>query len=173
MANRNKPKHIKRVKFSVALPAWQRLYFPYVDASSNSSALVKLINYAVKHGAVAALSPQLPHGLTDPGELAAYLAAYVQPASAQVAPTAPTHTTAAPVEPLTPEQVAAMFEDWSDDEPDPVPTVTLGPKPAQVAAPAPARTTNAWDKPADQISEQDQRAIMQQIEAEMRAARGG
>lgn len=147
MANRNKPKHIKRVKFSVALPAWHRLLFPYIDSQSNSSALVKLVNYAIQHGAVSALAPQLPPALTDPGELASYLATYAAP---PVVATPPNQQ--APRPPMTPEQVAAFFDE--DGEPDPTP---VAPQPIQRQQPR--LYTDAELKQLQQEAEAQARAM--------------
>ena len=112
MSNRTKPQYLKRVKFSLALPAWQRHLLATIDPKSNSNALARLINHAIKAGALHDLAPHLPPGLTDPGELAEYLTRYHAP-----------RTVAAPavVDQPTPLYSSAdaatldAFANWGDD----------------------------------------------------------
>lgn len=103
MSNRTKPHYLKRVKFSLSLPAWQRALLPHIDAKSNSRAATLLINAAIRSGALHTLAPGLPSHLTDPGALAAYLTNQAaQPQSA-----APTQAPA-----VIPAQAPALQSIW-------------------------------------------------------------
>lgn len=154
MTKHSKPRHLKKAQFSLSLPEWHRHLLGAIDPKSSSRAAAKLIHYAIHHGALGALAPSLPP-ITDLADLAAYLTG--RPLVAAPAP--------AP-QPDTSAELAALFADWEDDAPDQAPAQPL----AQVMPTT--LKADAWTKPADQINENDQRAIMQRIEAELRAGRG-
>lgn len=147
------PNYLKRVKFSLSLPAWQRALLPHIDAKSNSRAAALLINSAIRSGALHTLAPGLPSHLTDPGALAAYL----------VGTTSPAHSAA----PTALEVLAA----WDDPEPTQQPeaaTLDNATKPAQAPA-----APSIWDKPADQLNEADLRELQRQAEASFLLNRPG
>lgn len=153
MSNRTKPHYLKRVKFSLSLPAWQRALLPHIDAKSNSRAAALLINAAIRSGALHTLAPGLPSHLTDPGALAAYLTN--QAAQPQIA--APTQTLA--VIPACPSCGECVLDCECSEPLNPIPQ-TLAATPTQ----APALQT-IWDKPADQLSDADLRELQRHAEA--------
>lgn len=73
MTKHTTPAYLKRTAYSISLPVWFRLFLPHVDADSSSRALVLLVDYAVRHGALEALAPSIPPGLVESKDLAAYL----------------------------------------------------------------------------------------------------
>lgn len=161
MTKARTPNYLKRVKFSLSLPAWQRALLPHIDAKSNSRAATLLINAAIRSGALHTLAPGLPNHLTDPGALAAYLTSQAtQPHNA-----APTQ---AQVE--TPTTLEA-FATWDDPEPTQQSVVAIL---DQAATPAQAPVTQSiWDKPADQLSDADLRELQRQAEASFLLNRPG
>ena len=161
MTKRTTPQYMKRVKFSLSLPAWQRALLPHIDPKSNSRAAALLINAAIRSGALHTLAPGLPSHLTDPGALAAYLmGTTAQPQIA--APTQPQVVTPTALE---------VLAGWDDPEPTQQTVVAIldnATKPAQAPA-----TQSIWDKPADQLNDADLRELQRQVEASFLLNRPG
>lgn len=161
MSNRTKPHYLKRVKFSLALPAWQRHLLATIDPKSNSNALAKLVTHAIKAGALHTLAPGLPSHLTDPGELAAYLVGTTtQPHNAT--PTQPLASI-----PACPPCGECVLDCECSEPLNPIPQPLVA-APAQ----APALQT-IWDKPADQLNDADLRELQRQAEASFLLNRPG
>lgn len=159
------PTYLKRVKFSLSLPAWQRALLPHIDAKSNSRAATLLINAAIRSGALHTLAPGLPSHLTDPGALAAYLmGTTTQPHNA-----APTQPLA--VIPACPSCGECVLDCECSEPLNPIPQ-PLAATPAQAPAQAPA-PQSIWDKPADQLNDADLRELQRQAEASFLLNRPG